>query len=91
MVTLGDCLGIIFFDLSVFGEDLDLIFCGELAGLGDLLVFLGDPFKLGAGLGDFLVLVLSGVGDFLVLFWSGSGDFLTLLDSGVGDFLVLCD
>ena len=57
---------------------------------GDLLVFLGDPFIVGAGLGDFLV--RSGVGDFLVLADSGGvGDFLTRAGSGVGDLRVLED
>ena len=48
----------------------------------DLLVFFGEPFTGGAGLGDFLV--LSGVGDLRVLADSGGvGDFRTLAGSGV--------
>ena len=78
-------------DSSGSGEAFVLLFCGEALGLGDLVVFFGDPRRLGAGLGDFLTLLLSGVGDFLGLFESVSEDFLTLLGSGVGDFLVLLD
>ena len=62
---------------------------GEALGFDeDLLVFFGELFAGGAGLGDFLV--LSGVGDLRVLADSGGvGDLRTLAGSGVGDLRVL--